>query len=127
VPTPEEAVVRAWHEALNAADLERLGTLTNTDVEVGGPQGAGRGIQILEEWVARAGIRLEPLRIFQRGTVLVVEEAAEWRTAATGDVTGREVVASVFGVQGGQISSVVRHPDAAVALDAAGLDPTDQR
>jgi hypothetical protein len=110
VPTPEEAIVRAWHEALNAADLERLGTLTSTDVEVGGPQGAGRGIQILEEWVARAGIRLEPLRIFQRGTVLVVEEAAEWRTAATGMLPAAKLwpVCSVCRVGRYRASSAIR-------------------
>src|SRR5690349_15445676 len=59
---PELELVHDWHVALNAGDTSRLLALSTSDVEVGGPRGAGRGSQLLEEWVARAQIRLEPLR-----------------------------------------------------------------
>lgn len=52
-----ETVV-AWHDALNAGDVERLVALSHEDVEMGGPRGPARGQIVLREWVARSGIRL---------------------------------------------------------------------
>ncbi len=34
------AVVRDWHEALNAADLDRPVALSSDAIEVGGPRGS---------------------------------------------------------------------------------------
>ena len=42
--------------ALNAGNVERVIALSTADVEVGGPRGAGRGADLLRDWVARAGI-----------------------------------------------------------------------
>jgi len=121
------AIVEAWHDALNSLDLERLVGLSTPDVEVGGPQGAGRGAQLLRDWAARAHIRLEPLRVFQRqDAVFVVEEAAEWTAPESREVTGRQVLASVFRLHDGRVSSVIRHADVASALHAAGLTDADQ-
>jgi ketosteroid isomerase-like protein len=77
---PEVRGVEKWHEALNAGDFERPVALSHPDVEVVGPRGTGRGAGLLREWVARANIRLEPRRVFQREETVVVEEEAEWRS-----------------------------------------------
>lgn len=122
----EVAVVRAWHQALNAGDLDRLAALSAEDVEVGGPRGASRGAQVLREWVGRAGIRLEPQRLFHREQTVVVEQAAEWRAAETGEVTGQQTPASVFIVRDGKVASVIRYPDLAAALAATGLGEADE-
>jgi hypothetical protein len=121
---PEVRVVEEWHEALNAGDVERLVALSHPDVGVGGPRGTGRGAGLLREWVARANIRLEPRRVFQREETLVVEEEAEWRSPETGEVIGASTVGSVFVVRGGRVASIVRCDDLAGALDAAGLGKT---
>jgi hypothetical protein len=118
---PEVRVVAAWHEALNAGDAERLVALSHPDVEVGGPRGTGRGTGLLREWVARANIRLKPRRVFQREETVVVEEAAEWRSADTDEIIGSQTVASVFVMRGGRVTSVVRHDDLTSALIAANL------
>jgi ketosteroid isomerase-like protein len=122
----ELKTVAAWHEALNAGDIERLVALSSDDVEVGGPRGSSRGAQVLRDWFGRAGIRLAPRRICQRGATLVVEQDAAWRAAETGEVTGQQPVASVFVVRDGRVASVIRHPDLATALTAAGLTEADQ-
>jgi len=122
----EAAVVRAWHAALNAGDVERLVTLSSDEIEVGGPRGSSRGAQVLREWAGRAGIRLEPGRIFQRGKTLVVEQKAEWRAAGTSEATGQQLAATVFVVDGGQVTSAIRHADLESALDAAGLTAADR-
>ena len=115
---PEVRVVRNWHEALNAGDADRLVALSHPDVEVGGPRGTGHGAELLREWVARAGIRIEPRRAFHRAETVVVEGAAQWGDAETGGQT----VGSIFVVRDGRVSRVMRYPDLASALLAAGLD-----
>lgn len=126
MPTPEVAVVIQWHDALNAGDLDRLAALSSEDVEVAGPRGSGTGRQLLRAWFGRAGVRLEPRRIFARAGTVVAEERATWHAAEVGQPSGEHDVASVFVVRAGEIARVARHPDLAVALDAAGLSPSDE-
>ncbi|MFI5267720.1 MAG: nuclear transport factor 2 family protein [Chloroflexota bacterium] len=114
--TPEGATVRAWHEALNRGDVDGLVALSTDDVEVGGPSGAGRGAQLLREWFGRAGIRLEPRREWQNGPAVVVEQGGQWAEAGE-----QQALASVFTVRDCLVASVVRYPDSASALRAAGL------
>lgn len=121
---PEIRVVGEWHEALNAGGADRLVALSSPDVEVGGPRGTGHGAQLLREWIARAGMRIEPRRTFHRAGTVVVECEARWHDADTGQTTGGQTVGSVFVVQGGLVSRVVRYPNFESALLAAGLDET---
>ncbi len=123
---PEVEAVLAWHEALNAGDSERLAALSHPEVEVGGPRGSARGRQVLEDWVGRANVRLEPLRSFQRGRTVVVEEAATWHDARTGETTGEATVATVFALDGGLVAGIVRHDGLEDALRSAGLDGSDE-
>jgi hypothetical protein len=113
--------VLAWHEALNAGDVERLADLSHPEIGVGGPRGGARGRQVLKDWVGRANISLEPLRLYARGPTVVVEERATWRDARTGETTG----ATVFGLAGGLVSGVFRHDGLEDALASAGLDHSD--
>jgi ketosteroid isomerase-like protein len=116
--SPEIQTVNDWHEALNSADVDRLVTLSHPEVEVGGPRGTAHGMRILREWVDRANIHLEPLRVFHDADTVVVEQEAEWQSA---EPDGRQRVASVFVVRDGLVTSVVRYPDLASALRAANL------
>lgn len=125
--TTELATVLAWHSALNDGDVDRLVALSSDDIEVGGPRGSGRGADLLRDWATRAGISLEPARVFQRATTVVVEQRARWLTADDGRPTEPTMVASVFLVAAGRVASVIRHPDLAAALAAAGLDESDER
>ncbi|MGH6944614.1 MAG: nuclear transport factor 2 family protein [Geminicoccaceae bacterium] len=122
----EVGTVLDWHDALNEGDVEHLVELSSDDIEVGGPRGPSRGVQVLREWVERANIRLEPRQVFRRGQTVVVEQDALWRSPDTGEVIGSEVVASVFVIQSGRVVSVHRHPDLATALNAAGLGEADR-
>ena len=118
----EVRIVKAWHQAQNDGNVDRLVALSHPDVGVGGPRGTGSGVQLLREWVSRAGIQLEPRRVFHRADTVVVEQRARWRSAETGRMTGSQTVASVFVVRDGRIVRVVRYPDLANALSAANLD-----
>ncbi len=124
--TPEVEAVLAWHEALNAGDAERVAGLSHPEVEVGGPRGSARGRQVLRDWVGRANISLEPLRSFGRGRTVVVEEAATWRDAETGEAIGEATVATVFELDRGLVSRILRHDGLEDALRIAGLDESDE-
>ncbi|HJT76825.1 MAG TPA: nuclear transport factor 2 family protein, partial [Gemmataceae bacterium] len=80
------AVVRAWQEAANRQDAERLVELSTPDVEVVGPRGSGHGHQLLRDWLGRAGLTLETRRAFTRGDAVVLAQHGVWRSAATGAV-----------------------------------------
>jgi SnoaL-like domain len=123
--TSEIETVLAWHAALNASDLDGLLGLSTEDVEVGGPRGSGRGGHLLRDWVARAGMRMQPGRLYQRDSAIVVEENAQWQTP-DGQLTEPQGAACVFGIRNGRVASIVRHPDIASALEAAGLDTSDE-
>jgi len=112
-------IVHGWHEALNGGDADRLAELSHPDVEVGGPRGSGHGARLLQEWVNRANIRLEPRRFFHRAETVVVEEEAEWRSPDTGEITGSQTVGSVFVVRDGRVARVTRYDDLAGALEVA--------
>ncbi len=123
---PELDAVLAWHAALNAGDAEGVASLSHPEVEVGGPRGPARGRQVMKNWVARANVRLEPLRSFRRGRTVVVEEAATWRDARTGEKIGEATVATVFGLDGGLVAGIFRHDNLEDALRSAGLDGSDE-
>lgn len=120
------ATVRAWHEAVNAGDVERAVALADADVEMGGPRGTVRGLATLREWVEQSGIQLQPRRIFARDERIVVEQVATWRVPATAELTARDTVASAFVVRDGLIHSIVRYPDLASALASANLSQDDE-
>ena len=114
-------VVLAWHEALNAGAVDRVLELSCEDIEVGGPRGSGRGIQLLEDWLGRSGIHLHPIRLIEAGDRVIVEQDAIW----PGDEQVHRL-ASVFRVRGRQVASVLRYPDLPTALAEAGLDATGE-
>ena len=123
---PEVRVVCAWHEALNGGDADRLVALSHPDVEVGGPRGKGSGAHLMRDWVNRAGVTMEPLRVYHRAATVVVEQAVQWRSDGSGEVIGGQTVASVFVVRDGLVASVARYDDLAGALDTIGLDHSDE-
>ncbi|MEJ7652664.1 MAG: nuclear transport factor 2 family protein [Chloroflexia bacterium] len=126
VTAPEVRIVAAWHEALNGEDVEGLVALSQPDIEMGGPRGAVRGVEVLREWQTRSGIRLEIQRIYHSADTIVVEQAAMWMAAETGETTGGETVASVFTIRDGRVAGVVRYPELRSALSAAGLDDSHE-
>jgi ketosteroid isomerase-like protein len=112
--------VLAWHDFLNAGDMDGVLSLSSDDVEVGGPRGSGRGADLLRDWFVRAGVRLDPTRTFAEDHTVVVEQSAQWHGGEP------QVVASVFRVRDGKIESVIRFPDLGSAFEAAGFDPSPE-
>jgi len=123
--TEPEDIVRAWHVALNQGDIERLVALSSNDVEVGGPRGSGHGTELLRQWFDRAGIHIEPRRLYNQRETVVVEQTAMWPAPESTGGAEPLSVASVFTVRDGHVTSVVRYSNLASALEAAGMAGAD--
>jgi hypothetical protein len=119
---PDLATILAWHDALNASDLERFAALLHDDVEFVGPRGSGHGAALVRDWAGRAGIQLQPERWYQRNDDVVVTQQARWRDPDTGDLGDPIAAATAFHVRDGQVHRIARFDTLQQALDTAGLD-----
>jgi ketosteroid isomerase-like protein len=120
--TSEIATVLAWHDALNAGDLDTLVALSSDDVEVGDAHGAIQGHGALREWAASSGMTAaEPGRMYVRDGVVVVEQ----RVRLASDPETITTMASAFRVVHDHVTSVFRHQDLASALAATDLSEED--
>lgn len=116
--TSEIATVLAWHDALNARDLDTLSQLSSDDVEIGDADGAVQGHDALRDWVASLRSTAEPGRMYVHNGVVVVEQ----------EVFGPgspHKSASAFRVVHDKVTSVFRHRDLASALAATELTEAD--
>ncbi|MCK0175507.1 MULTISPECIES: nuclear transport factor 2 family protein [Mycobacteriaceae] len=117
--TSEKATVLAWHDALNARDIDTLIELSSDDIEIGDAAGAAQGHAALREWAQALDVTAEPGRLYINGGTVVVEEQITTVTGETG------VAASAFRVVHDKVTSVFRHDDLASALAATELTEDD--
>ena len=118
-------IVQQWHSALNTGAVDAMVALVHEAVEIGGPRGTTSGADVVREWFGRANVRLHPLQFFARDNIVVVEENGEWLAPETGEVTGQQIIATVFQVRGGLITRLARYDDLETALRAGNLSRTD--
>ncbi|HTX94022.1 MAG TPA: nuclear transport factor 2 family protein [Mycobacterium sp.] len=119
--TSEIATVLAWHDALNAADLDTLVALSSDDIEIGDAHGAAQGHEALRSWAASRNVTAELGRMYVHDGVVVVEEKIS-TPDSPGAVT---TAASAFRVVHDRVTSVFRHDDLASALAATDLTESD--
>ena len=108
--TPD-AVLAAWHQAVNAGDIEAAVACCSEDVAVQGPRGVGHGHDLVRGWLQRSGIRLEPQEeLVERDGRFVVREVARWTTANAPDGAPLEPTETwcVFRVGDGKVTSIAR-------------------
>lgn len=117
--TSEKATVLAWHDALNARDLDTLLELSSDDIEIGDAHGAAQGHAALQDWARALDVNAEPGRIYIHDGVVVVEQQI---TSVTGEIG---TAASAFRVVHDKVTSVFRHSDLASALAATELGEED--
>lgn len=119
-------IALAWQDAANRGDVDRLLELSAPEIEVVGPRGSGYGHQLLRDWLARAGLRLETIRVFAGGNTVVVAQHGVWRSVDTGEVKGERSVASSFRVEGRRVARIERYDSLDAALDGAGISYSDR-
>jgi SnoaL-like domain len=114
----EIATVLAWHDALNAQDVDTLIELSTGDIEIGDAHGAVQGHAALRDWATSKGFVIEPGRMYVRDGIVVVEQHI-------GDAGSPQTTASAFRVVHDKVASVYRHGDLASALSATELTEAD--
>lgn len=110
----------AWHDALNAADLETLVALSSDDIDIGDAHGAAQGHQALRRWAATLRTTAELGRIYVHEGIVIVEQKI-----SSPDHPGEITNASAFRVVRDHVTAVFRHEDLASALAATELTEAD--
>ncbi len=72
--TSEIATVLAWHDALNAADLDTLVALSSDDIEIGDAHGAAQGHEALRNWATSHRATAQLGRMYVHDGVVVAEQ-----------------------------------------------------
>lgn len=111
----------AWHDALNASDIETLVTLSSDDIEIGDAHAAAQGHDALRKWASSVTTTAELGLMYVHDGVVVVEQAITGRDDP-GAVT---TAASAFRVVKDHVTAVFRHDDLASALAATELTDDD--
>ena len=119
--TSEIATVLAWHDALNASDLDTLVALSSDDIDIGDAHGAAQGHEALRRWAGSIKSTAVLGRMFVHDGVVVVEQTVS-PVANPAAVTD---AASAFRVVHDHVTSVFRHQDLASALAATELTEAD--
>src|SRR5262249_37881192 len=119
--TSEIATVLAWHDALNASDLDTLVALSSDGIDIGDSRGAAQGHRALRRWAASLEVTAELGRMFVHDGVVVVEQEISNRNDPN-DVT---TAATAFRVVHDKVTSAFRHEDLAAALWATELTEDD--
>jgi ketosteroid isomerase-like protein len=119
--TSEIATVLAWHDALNASDLETLVALSSDDVDIGDAHGATQGHEALRRWAASLKATAELGRMYVHDGVVVVEQ----KVSSLDNPWAVTDAASAFRVVHDRVTSVFRHKDLASALAATELTEAD--
>ncbi|OBH06058.1 MULTISPECIES: nuclear transport factor 2 family protein [unclassified Mycobacterium] len=117
--TSEIATVLAWHDALNASDLDTLVALSSDDIEIGDAHGAAQGHEALRRWAGSREGAAELGRMYVHDGVVVVEQKV---STPDGGVT---TAASAFRVVRDHVTAVFRHRDLAAALAATEVTEAD--
>lgn len=119
--TSEIATVLAWHDALNAADIETLVALSTDDIDIGDAHGAVQGHDALRGWASSLTTTAELGRMYVHHGVVVVEQKI-----TSGEDPGiARTGAAAFRVVQDHVASVFRHEDLASALAATELTEDD--
>jgi ketosteroid isomerase-like protein len=119
--TSEIATVLAWHDALNASDVDTLVALSSDDIEIGDAHGAAQGHAALRRWAASLQTTSELGRMYVHDGVVVVEQ----KLSTPDNSSAVTTAASAFRVVHDHVTSVFRHDDLASALDATELTEAD--
>ena len=118
--TSEIATVLAWHDALNAADIETLAALSSDDIEIGDAHGAAQGHEALRTWATSHRATTQLGQLYVHDGIVVAEQKP-----SGADDPGAATNALAFRVVRDHVTSVFRHESLASALAATELTASD--
>lgn len=124
-------LVRAFHEATNERDNDRLLALAHDDFEFRTPRDLVRGKEGLRDWLARqafgVGIFVYPERFFARDETVIATGRMELRFVDTGELGEEGRAVAIFTVEDGLVITVdAENTDLMAAFEATGMSELDE-
>jgi ketosteroid isomerase-like protein len=123
------AVVDAWTQAYSRRDLDRMLSLSCSDIVVARRLGQEQGPAAVRGLLHRQsfGVEMQPRvrRMFHRGDTVVVDAHLVATWVETGEPAGEQDAAAILVVRDGRIARYVPYPDLSTALSDAGLGEDD--
>ena len=120
------SLINDWINAVNEKNIEKVVRLSSEDSEIVGPRGSARGRDVLSDWIARAGIRLQTLRRFANSKHVAIEQQAAWESPQTEGRQSTALVSTHFTIAGVVISRIARFDSLQPALEDASLSEQDE-
>ena len=117
--TSEIATVLAWHDALNAADIETLVALSSDDIDMADAHGAQQGHEALRSWATSHPATTELGQMYVHDGVVVVELISPDNAGVASNT------ALALRVVRDHVTSVFRHDSLKSALAATELTESD--
>lgn len=113
-------VVRAWINAVNAADMEGADRLVADTVSIIGPRGSTNGREAVSGWVHHTQIRMTVVDIRIEGDRVIAGVSVTWQVdeGEAGERTPPATIFMAFTVHEGRITTIQRlHSPEEIAQD----------
>ena len=120
VPAATVTLLRDWHQAVSAMDVDRVLALCTPDVELRGPSGTGSGHDLVRDWLGLSGIRLRLRSLTSWHGTFLAEQEATWPRGDGQAAAPAVACVTVFAVRDGKVSSVARYGTVEEAESARG-------
>ncbi|MDN7243116.1 nuclear transport factor 2 family protein [Planococcus sp. N028] len=107
----------AWVDKVNAQDVEGVLEVSDPNIELIGPRGAGFGHDLLVQWMENTGVRLHTITRYAKGPHVVYEQEAVWENQ-----DGHVIVYTFMKIKDGKVVGLERFDNIDDAFSTSGLN-----
>jgi hypothetical protein len=106
-----------WVDRLNAQDVEGVLEVSDPNIELIGPRGAGFGHDLLVQWMENTGVNLNTITRYANDHRVVYEQEAVWENQG-----GHVIVFTFMEVKDGKVTRLERFDNIDDAFSTSGLN-----
>ena len=106
-----------WVDKVNAQDVEGVLEVSDSNIELVGPRGAGFGHDLLVQWMENTGVRLHTIARYANDHSVVYEQEAVWENQ-----DGHVIVYTFMEIKNGKITRLERFDNIDDAFSTSGLN-----
>lgn len=106
-----------WVDKVNAQDVEGVLKVSDPNIELVGPRGAGFGHDLLVQWMGDTGVKLHTITRYANGHCVVYEQEAVWENQ-----DGHVIVYTFMEVKENKVLRLERFDNIDDAFSTSGLN-----
>lgn len=106
-----------WVDKVNAQDVEGVLEVSDPNIELVGPRGAGFGHDLLVQWMEDTGVKLHTITRYANGHCVVYEQEAAWENQ-----DGHVIVYTFMEVKDSKVLRLERFDNIDDAFSTSGLN-----